>query len=99
VSNVVTDTESRAARRLKVLKTGKAVFNNGASVLSCTVRDLSETGAKLLFGEPLSNLPENFRLIFPQDNTSREARVMWRKGVSIGVQFTSDVKRAPPRKY
>jgi hypothetical protein len=92
------DAESRSARRLKVLKTGKVVFNNSASVLSCTVRDLSETGAKLVFGEALADLPDDFKLVFPQDNSSREAKVMWRKGATIGVQFTSESKRAPPRK-
>ena len=34
-------------QRRKVFKGGKITFNNGSSVLDCTVRDLSESGAKI----------------------------------------------------
>ncbi len=94
----MSDAESRAAKRLKVLKTGKVVFNNSLSVLTCTVRDLSDTGAKLVFGDAAFDMPDDIRLIFPQDNTMRDAKVMWRKGSSVGIHFTSELRRAPARK-
>ncbi len=42
-------TEHRAHPRHKVYKGGKVIFNDGASVLDCIVRDESEDGAKLQF--------------------------------------------------
>jgi hypothetical protein len=95
----MTEAESRTNKRLKVLKTGKIIFNNSLSVMSCTIRDLSDTGAKLIFGETATNLPDDFRLIFTQDNTMRDVKVMWRKGETVGVHFTSEPRRAPARKF
>ena len=40
--------DKRSARRMRVLKDGKIVTMNNLSVIDCTVRDLSETGARLL---------------------------------------------------
>ncbi len=95
----MTQDESRAAKRLKVLKTGKVIFNKNLAVINCTVRDLSETGAKLVFGDASVVVPDEIKLVLQQDNTVREAKVMWRKGEAIGVHFTSEARRAPPRKF
>jgi hypothetical protein len=43
-----TEEEGRIAKRQKVLKTAKIVFNRNQSIVDCTVRDMSATGAKLL---------------------------------------------------
>ena len=74
------------------------LFPNNMSVMDCTIRDLSATGAKLLCGETKS-VPDEFRLVTLADGMVRDVKVAWRKMDQIGVTFTSESRRAPPRKY
>ena len=92
------DKDHRAAQRQRVLKQGKILFPNNMSVMNCTIRDVSATGAKLLCGEP-ATVPDEFRLVTPADNMVRDVKVVWRKPDQIGVNFTSEPRRAPLRKW
>jgi PilZ domain len=94
----MTESESRIAKRQKVLKSAKIIFNRNQSVVDCTVRDFSATGAKLLTPNA-GMVPEEVRLLLTQDNTIRDARVVWRKSDMLGVHFVSDAIRAPARKF
>lgn len=89
--------ESRIARRNKVLKAGKILVPGNLGVVDCTVRDMSETGARIVVGDQAA-VPREFRLVVPMDNTIRDATVKWRRGELIGIAFTSGAKRAPARK-
>lgn len=68
----------RIARRQRVLKQGKIVFFNNLSVTDCTIRDLSETGAKVICGDQMA-VPNEFRLVVLMDNTIRDVQVAWRR--------------------
>ncbi len=92
------DEENRAARRQRILKQGKILLTNELNGMDCTVRDISGTGAKLLYTGP-GTIPDHFRLVFPADRTMREVKVMWRRADQIGVQFTSETRRAPLLKW
>ncbi len=94
----MTSTDSRVAKRSKVLKAAKIIFNKSQSIMDCTVRDMSTTGARLICREP-HLIPDDIRFILTQDNTIREARVMWRRGELMGIHFTSEPERAPARKF
>ena len=65
--------------------------------MDCTVRDLSETGAKLLCGEP-HTVANEFRFLLPTDNSIRNARVVWRRDGMLGIEFTGEKTKAPVRK-
>ena len=91
-------TEQRNIRRQRVLKNGKIVFRNNMSVVDCVVRDMSATGARIACYDPAA-VPSEFRLVLPADNTIRDVKVVWRRGALIGLRFTSEAKRAPPRKW
>ena len=94
----VIEDNKRTMRRVRVLKQGKMLLPNGMTVIDCTVRDLSETGARLLCGDP-GAIPNTFRLVFPADRTMREVEVVWRRPDQLGVRFTSGVSRAPLLKW
>ena len=91
-------TENRVARRHKVLKQGKILLSNHKTIIDCTVRDMSETGAKLICGDP-GAIPNEFRLVFPSDRTMRDVKVVWRRPDQVGVHFMSEVKKAPLFKW
>lgn len=88
----------RIARRQRVLKDGKIVFNANSSVVDCTIRDMSEIGARIICRDQLA-VPGDCRLVTLSDNQIRDVKVMWRRGDQLGLRFTGKALRAPPRKW
>src|SRR3954454_10938225 len=78
--------DQRIAPRLKALLAAKISFNNGQSALDCLIRNLSDTGAKLIVSAAVT-LPECFDLIVPPKSLTRRARIAWRRAEQIGVRF------------
>ena len=76
--------ERRTASRHRTLKAGTIVFNNSSSVYSCTVRNVSKTGACLLMAGALS-VPAQFDLMM--DNERVPCTVRWRRTDRLGVRF------------
>jgi hypothetical protein len=79
--------EGRRAPRHRVLKAGTITFGGGAGI-SCTIRNLSDTGAALEVISPIG-IPQEFVLVVDADNSTRQCRVVWRKERRIGVTFVS----------
>jgi PilZ domain len=77
--------EGRRAPRHRVLKAGTITFGGGAGI-SCTIRNLSDTGAALEVSSPIG-IPAEFVLVVDADNSTRQCRVVWRKERRIGVTF------------
>lgn len=77
--------EHRATPRQRVLKAGTISFNGDAGI-SCTVRNLSATGAALEVASPLG-IPNHFTLVFDGDRRARACHIVWRKERRIGVAF------------
>jgi len=76
--------EGRKAPRHRVLKAGMISF--GGAGISCTIRNLSDTGAALDVTSPIG-IPDAFTLILESEQTQRPCRVVWRKEKRIGVTF------------
>lgn len=88
---------SRVARRSRVLKGAKLVHMKNWSLVDCTIKDISLTGAKLICGDQYS-VADQFRFMIPSDNTIQPAKVVWRKDNMLGIEFTGEKTRAPVRK-
>jgi hypothetical protein len=78
--------EKRVASRNRIVRNGKIVFANFKMILDCTMRDISDTGAKVIAMQP-AQVPDQFRLILITDQVMRDAKVVWRRGREIGVEF------------
>jgi hypothetical protein len=78
--------ERRIVPRHKVMKAGKIVVGKRASVIDCTVRNLSSTGAAIELSDAAS-VPPKFALCF--DNAIRHCTVVWRQADRLGVKFRS----------
>ena len=89
--------EHRVAPRRRVLKSAKIVFDDWRAI-DCTVRDVSDTGAKLLVGGA-HTLPHRFRLLMVSENTIRPVIVAWKHNEALGVAFTGPAEKAPLRKF
>jgi hypothetical protein len=64
----------------------RIAFNNGQSTLDCLIRNLSDSGAKLVVSTAVS-LPECFDLFISNKSVTRRVRIAWRRGEEIGVCF------------
>ena len=87
----------RQSARKKTLKGAKVVLRDW-STFDCTMRNLSDSGARLEFSDPI-NLPDTFDLLIASTNTLMPCKRVWERGMAIGVQFTGPGRTAPPRKF
>jgi hypothetical protein len=83
--------EHRGERRRRTLKQARAVLSD-STVIDCKLRDLSEDGARLVFGGAIS-LPEEFRLYNVSDAWIAPVRLEWQRGLEAGVTFTGPQER------
>ncbi len=77
--------ERREHVRRKTLLSGKLVFNNGWGAIDCSIKDLSEGGAKIRIGGWL-NLPNEFELHLDRGDKYRCERVRFADN-SLCVRF------------
>jgi hypothetical protein len=78
--------ERRKAARSRCLLGARVVFNARSSTMSCTIRNHSEDGAQLMFGEAPC-IPDQLELILDNRRIRVPADVMWRSGRLVGVAF------------
>jgi hypothetical protein len=77
--------EQRATPRRRTLKGARIVINDGFSTLECTVRNLSESGARLQLPSVVG-IPDSFQLLM-DDGRSFACTIAWKTGTEIGVRF------------
>lgn len=78
--------DRRGKPRQKCLRGAVASFNKGSSVFECVARNVSDSGARLSFGETFA-LPAEFDLVIAPDPQKRHARVAWRTMTMVGVTY------------
>lgn len=78
--------ERRNAPRHKSLLRGCIYFNNRRAAADCLIRDVSDTGARLIFSAAVA-IPDVFDLYISQKEQTLRAHVQWRHGEEIGVAF------------
>nr|WP_281411558.1 PilZ domain-containing protein [Enterovirga sp. DB1703] len=84
---------SDRAPRLRTLLMARAEFNGGATTVDCTVRDLSESGARLQVpGSAV--LPPRFVLFVPKHGRRYDAEIRWQRDGFIGIEFVRDEAEA-----
>ncbi len=93
--------EKRKTARRRVLKEGKIIFADGMRVIDCTIRDMSEAGARLLIANTVG-IPDTFHLFEKSSGMIYPASIAWRQPSAIGVKFdgpASSVHDSANRRY
>lgn len=86
--------ENRTAVRRRVFKGAKLSFNYDSSLMDCVVRDISESGAKLVF-ESYFDCPREVRLRI-SDGRAYECEVRWFLNKTMGVSFLAPIDGSEP---
>jgi hypothetical protein len=78
--------ENRRDQRKRTFIGAKILLNDGASVMDCLVRDLSDGGARLAL-DGAATVPGEFGLAL-SDGRSFQCTVQWRTLTGLGVRFS-----------
>lgn len=79
-------TERRQAQRNRVYQGASIVFNGRQSVLGCTIRNWSESGAMVRMSDWMT-LPPSFELDIASRGERLRVRECWRRGENVGLAF------------
>ena len=88
--------ESQPPLRIRTFLKGIVYYDNRRASVECTIRDLSDTGARVAF-TTLVSLPDNIELYIPQKQMTLPAQVRRREGNEIGVSFQNPRSDEPHR--
>jgi PilZ domain len=78
--------ERRKRQRTRVMRNAKIIAPRSASMIHCTVLDLTNDGACLKVANTYG-MPQTFELTFEHGRTRRACRVVWHTHDSLGVTF------------
>ncbi len=87
--------ERRRRARQRALLNGKFVFEHPAMTVDCTIRDLTDLGARVVVG-PGVIVPRLGWLINVRDGAAHRCEVIWRAGGLIGVKFVETINVRRP---
>jgi hypothetical protein len=85
--------ERRPKGRKRVLLTGIVTYAEGAFSFDCTLRNLSETGARIAIGKNMQ-FPSDFYLINVRDRVAYDAKLIWNSSTEVGVTFKNTLPLA-----
>lgn len=81
--------ERRIDSRRRTLRAAKIVYGDYRYVVDCVIRDTSTTGMRLRCSHA-TEVPRDFFLFDPAEQTLRKAEVMWRHEDDLGITFTGE---------
>jgi PilZ domain-containing protein len=79
--------ERRTSRRHKSFLRGVIHFDKSRGGTNCLIRDLSDTGARIVLS-PAVTIPNTVELQIPQRGQTFRAQVQWRRADEIGLAFS-----------
>ena len=84
-------TERRRSVRMRTLKPAFIALEEWSSKINCTVRNISDTGARIRLERPLA-LPEFFLIKIATSGQLRRVRKCWHINDEIGIEFCEEAK-------
>ena len=87
--------DTRARRRARTLLAGIACYRDYSVSLDCSIRDVSEAGARLRVLSS-ATLPSRFYLILVKEGVAYDAEIAWTQGKDIGVRWRERIPLEQP---
>ena len=88
----------RRLPRQRCFRGAKIIFNASSSLISCTVKDMTDSGARLHLSTT-ADIPGEFELHVSQMHLTARARLAWRRGRDCGVALARPPHPAPRRRF
>jgi hypothetical protein len=88
--------DRRHNTRNKVIYGGVAKIGDAGATQDCVVRNISETGASLEFGNAVQPTKDQLSLAIARKGRSFLAKVIWWRDNFIGVAFSGETEPALP---
>ena len=88
--------DRRQTTRDKVMYGGVAEIGEHGATRDCVVRNISEQGARLEFGNVIKLPQENVSLTIARKGRSFLARIIWWRDNFVGVAFSSETPSELP---
>ena len=63
----------------------------------CSIRDVSETGARIRLASESVILPKEFELMFVADDISYPVLMRWQRNAEYGVEFSGPARKITSR--
>lgn len=86
VAAVLAAAERRRTSRCRVTRAGLLTFSEGAKTFECTIRNLSDTGARIAL-RTTQLVPRDIHLINVRDRMVYDATIEWRTSTEFGLAF------------
>lgn len=86
--------DNRVAPRSRTFLPARIEIAGLGTVVNCTIRDISETGARIQVAES-ATLPVTFSLHIPKFDRVARVTQRWRHGDKLGVEFAAAEPAAP----
>src|SRR5579872_5270735 len=84
------EADRRPERRVSTLLPGVVVTLDGSTEYDCTIKDLSDSGARIGLLTKAA-VPDAFYLMHVKERSAYHVKVAWRSGSNIGVQVVSTI--------
>ena len=90
IGNYRTRAELRKKPRRQFRYSARIIVDSKTPPIVCSISDISEGGARLSL-ERDDVLPDTFMLLLtPNGQARRHCRIVWRTGLTLGVQFPQE---------
>ena len=86
-----------SARKRLLLREGSLLEGRPERLLRCTIKDISEGGARVRLQSRQEVAGDEVTLIDPTEGTERKARVVWQAKGEIGLAFVGEPRLGRPR--
>ena len=87
--------ERRKWARKKSFLKGTVFYNHRLSSVECTIRDITDYGARLQFPSAVT-LPDSVELSIPSRDQTLNAHIRWRKDDEVGVSLDDTYAEGGP---
>ncbi|WP_237154790.1 PilZ domain-containing protein [Oryzibacter oryziterrae] len=80
--------ERRSGVRRRTLRSAKIVYGDYRYTVDCIIRDASTTGLRIRC-DHAAEIPGEFQLYDPAENSLQKVEVMWRRDNELGLKYVS----------
>ncbi len=92
-ATIVADDDRRDSTRQEADEYALTLLQGSDSAIACVVKDISETGARIMISADCF-VPKRFKLCIPERDVIADCEYVWRRSDEVGLRFRNVVDMA-----